>query len=229
LLRSLTAAPRSHCPNGRHSALRHPTAALSLAQKKCPFNVELTQLEPTWQCSQSPRLCQQHPENIMPIAHRISPCLWFDNQAEEAANSYITIFKNSKVTNVSRYGKAGQEVHGRPPGSVMVVAFELEGQPFTALNGGPVFKFNEAISLQVNCATQEEIDYYWTHLSQGGDPAAQQCGWLKDKYGVSWQIVPTIMPTLFAGPGSDKSERAMAAMLKMKKLDIAKLQQAYAG
>jgi predicted 3-demethylubiquinone-9 3-methyltransferase (glyoxalase superfamily) len=176
-----------------------------------------------------PRRLDQQQENIMPIASRITPCLWFDNQAEEAANYYVGIFKNSKVTHISRYGKAGQEIHKRPPGSVMVVAFELDGQSFTALNGGPVFKFNEAISLQVNCETQAEIDYYWERLRQGGDPKAEQCGWLKDKYGVSWQITPTIMATLFTGAASEKSDRAMAAMLQMKKLDIEKLKRAYAG
>jgi len=165
----------------------------------------------------------------MSITPRITPCLWFDHQAEEAATYYVEIFKNARITTVSRYGKAGQEIHGRPPGSVMVVAFELEGQTFTALNGGPVFKFNEAISLQVNCETQAEIDLYWTRLSQGGDPAAQQCGWLKDKYGVSWQIVPSIIQTLFSGPSTEKSDRAMTAMLQMKKLDIEKLEQAHAG
>ena len=165
----------------------------------------------------------------MSIAPRITPCLWFDHQAEEAANFYVGIFQNARITQVTRYGQAGQEIHGRAPGSVMVVEFELDGQTFTGLNGGPHFKFNEAISLQVHCETQAEIDHYWEHLGRGGDPKAQQCGWLKDKYGVSWQIVPRIMQTLFAGAASEKSERAMTAMLQMKKLDIAKLQQAYAG
>jgi predicted 3-demethylubiquinone-9 3-methyltransferase (glyoxalase superfamily) len=165
----------------------------------------------------------------MQIARRISPCLWFDHQAEAAANYYVDIFPNSKITQISRYGKAGQEIHGRPPGSVMVVAFELDGQSFTALNGGPVFKFNEAISLQVNCDNQAEIDRYWELLGRGGDPAAQQCGWLKDKYGVSWQITPTIIQKLFDGTDQVKSDRAMAAMLQMKKLDVKRLEQAYAG
>ena len=128
----------------------------------------------------------------MRVAQRIVPCLWFDHQAEEAAKFYVSVFKNSKITTVSRYSAAGQEIHGRPPGSVMVVAFELDGQTFTALNGGPDFKFNEAISLQVYCETQQEIDYYWEKLSKGGDPKAQQCGWLKDKYGLSWQVVPDL-------------------------------------
>ena len=156
---------------------------------------------------------------------RISPCLWFDHQAEDAARFYTGIFPNSRIVSVSRYGKAGHEIHGRPPGSVMVVAFELDGQSFTALNGGPVFKFNEAVSLQVNCETQEEIDHYWEKLGAGGDPKAQQCGWLKDRYGLSWQIVPTIMGELFKGDATPKSERAMSAMLEMKKLDIAALQR----
>jgi predicted 3-demethylubiquinone-9 3-methyltransferase (glyoxalase superfamily) len=165
----------------------------------------------------------------MSITSRITPCLWFDYQAEEAANYYVGIFNNSKITAVSRYGKAGQEIHGRAPGSVMVVAFELDGHAFTALNGGPVFTFNEAISLQVNCETQAELDHYWARLTQGGDPATQQCGWLKDKYGVSWQIVPSLMQTWFAGPSTQQTDRAMAAIMQMKKLDIAQIQQAYAG
>jgi predicted 3-demethylubiquinone-9 3-methyltransferase (glyoxalase superfamily) len=165
------------------------------------------------------------------MAHisKIAPCLWFDDQAEEAAKFYVGIFKNSKIGRIARYGSAGQEVHGRPPGSVMTVAFELEGQEFTALNGGPLFKFNEAISFQVNCETQAEVDYFWERLSQGGDEKAQQCGWLKDKYGVSWQVVPVELPELLSDPDKAKSERAMKAMLKMKKLDIAELKRASAG
>jgi len=160
---------------------------------------------------------------------RITPCLWFDDQAEEAAEFYTSIFSDSRVVAVSRYGEAGREVHGRPAGSVMVVAFELQGQPFTALNGGPAFKFNEAISLQINCATQAEVDYYWEKLSAGGDPRAQQCGWLKDRYGVSWQVVPTALPDMIADPDSEGSQRTMDAMLKMKKLDIGTLHRAFAG
>lgn len=159
----------------------------------------------------------------------ITPCLWFDHQAEQAAEFYTAIFKNSKIVNISRYGKAGHEVHGMQAGTVMTVAFELDGQTFTALNGGPIFKFNEAISLQVNCETQQEVDYYWAKLSEGGDEKAQQCGWLKDKYGLSWQIVPGILIEMFSHPVSEKSERAMNAMLQMKKIDINELQQAYAG
>lgn len=156
---------------------------------------------------------------------KITPCLWFDNQAEEAVKFYTSIFKNSKIGKISRYGKEGFEVHGRPEGSVLTVDFEINGQPFTALNGGPVFKFNEAISLQVYCDTQAELDAYWGRLSEGGDPKAQQCGWLKDKYGVSWQIVPTMLAELMS-VGGKKSECVMKTLLQMKKLDIAKLTQA---
>ena len=159
---------------------------------------------------------------------KIAPCLWFDDQAEEAAKYYCGIFKNSRIVTVTRYGKAGYEVHRQPAGSVMVVAFELEGQPFTALNGGPIFKFNEAISLQVYCDTQEQIDYYWERLSAGGDERAQQCGWLKDRYGLSWQVVPSIMQDLVKD-GGEKGDRVMSALLKMKKLDLAALRRAAAG
>jgi predicted 3-demethylubiquinone-9 3-methyltransferase (glyoxalase superfamily) len=159
----------------------------------------------------------------------ITPCLWFDVQAEEAAKFYTAIFKNSKITAISRYGEAGKEIHGQKPGSVMVVAFELNGHSFTALNGGPHFKFNEAVSFQIECATQEEVDYYWEKLSEGGDPKAHQCGWLKDKFGLSWQVVPKILPELISHPESTKSQRAFHAMLQMKKLDIAALQRAFAG
>jgi predicted 3-demethylubiquinone-9 3-methyltransferase (glyoxalase superfamily) len=165
----------------------------------------------------------------MPVIQRITPCLWFDDQAEEAAKFYTGIFKSSKIVTVSRYGKAGQEVHGRPPGTVMTVAFELEGQTFTALNGGPIFKFNEAISFQVNCDTQAEVDYYWEKLSAGGDVKAQQCGWLKDRYGASWQIVPRVLVEMVMDPDPAQSGRVMEAMLQMKKLDIAELKRAYAG
>ena len=167
--------------------------------------------------------------HAMHIVQRISPCLWFDDKAEEAAKYYTAIFKNSKIIKISRYGKAGQEIHRKPPGSVMTVEFELDGHSFTALNGGPVFKFNEAISLQVHCDTQEEVDYYWNKLTEGGDKNAQQCGWLKDKFGVSWQVVPNVVNELINDPQSEKSERAMQAMLQMKKLDIAALKRAYEG
>jgi predicted 3-demethylubiquinone-9 3-methyltransferase (glyoxalase superfamily) len=165
----------------------------------------------------------------MHISKRITPCLWFDHEAEEAASFYVSVFKNSRITATTRYSEAGQEVHRRPPGSVMVVAFELDGQPFTALNGGPVFTFNEAISLQVNCDTQEEIDYYWDKLSKGGDPKAQQCGWLKDRFGVSWQVVPARMAEYMKDAESAGAKRAMEAMLGMKKLDIPTLERAMAG
>ena len=165
----------------------------------------------------------------MPPTPRIAPCLWFDSQAEEAAAFYVSVFKNSRIVSVARYTEAGREVHKRQPGSVMTVAFELDGQPFTALNGGPVFKFNEAISLQVNCDTQEEVDYYWQKLSQSGDPKAQQCGWLKDRYGLSWQIVPKVLPELLKDHKSATAQRAMEAMLRMKKIDIAELERATAA
>lgn len=160
---------------------------------------------------------------------KIIPCLWFDNQAEEAAKFYVSVFKDSKIRKVTHYGKEGYEIHKRPEGSVMTVEFELGGHPFTALNGGPVFKFNEAISFEVHCDTQEEIDYFWGKLSQGGDVRAQQCGWLKDKYGVSWQVVPRGLSEWVSDPHSERSQRAMRAMLQMKKLDIAALRNAYEG
>ena len=165
----------------------------------------------------------------MPSIQRITPCLWFDQQAEEAANFYTGVFKNSKITHISHYGDAGREVHGQKPGTVMLVAFELDGHSFTALNGGPVFKFNEAVSFQVNCDSQQEIDYYWDKLSAGGAPEAQQCGWLKDRYGASWQIVPRAMGELMTSADPAKSNRVMSAMLKMKKIDLAALQRAFAG
>ncbi len=165
----------------------------------------------------------------MPSVKRISPCLWFDNEAEEAARFYTGIFRKSGIGTITRYGKAGFEAHHRPAGSVMTVEFELDGQKFTALNGGPQFKFNEAVSFQINCENQKEIDYYWEKLSAGGDPKAQQCGWLKDKYGLSWQVVPVKMGEFFKDEKSGGAQRAMEAMLPMKKLDIAKLKKAYAG
>ena len=158
---------------------------------------------------------------------KFSPCLWFDDQGEEAAKFYTSIFKDSKIGDVMRYGKEGYEIHGREEGTVMTVEFEIEGQKFLALNGGPIFKFNEAISFQVYCETQEEVDYYWETLSEGGDEKAQQCGWLKDKYGVSWQIVPTILIKMLKDKDSEKSQRVMKAMLQMHKLDISTLKKAY--
>lgn len=165
----------------------------------------------------------------MPVISKISPCLWFDNQAEEAANFYVGIFKKSKIVAISRFGEAGYEIHHRPAGSVMTVVFEIGGQSFTALNGGPLFKFNEAVSFQVFCETQGEIDFYWEKLSAGGDPNAQQCGWLKDKYGLSWQIVPSMIGDWYKDHTSASSQRVMEAMLEMRKLDIDELQRAYAG
>jgi predicted 3-demethylubiquinone-9 3-methyltransferase (glyoxalase superfamily) len=160
---------------------------------------------------------------------KITPCLWFDDQAEEAAQFYTAIFRNSRIVRMTRYGEAGYEIHGKPAGTVMTVEFALEGQTFTALNGGPVFTFNEAISFQVHCETQEEVDYYWGKLSDSGDETAQQCGWLKDKYGASWQIVPTVLIDMIKDPDTEKSQRVMAAMLQMKKIDIETLKRAYTG
>ena len=157
----------------------------------------------------------------------ITPCLWFDNNAEEAVNFYTAIFPKSKIGKVARYGEAGYEFHRKPPGTVMTIEFELNGQTFTALNGGPMFKFNEAVSFQVHCDSQEEIDHYWGKLSEGGDPNAQQCGWLKDKFGLSWQIVPTVLPKLLGEKNAKKSQSVMNALLQMSKLDIGRLQQAY--
>jgi predicted 3-demethylubiquinone-9 3-methyltransferase (glyoxalase superfamily) len=158
---------------------------------------------------------------------KISPCLWFDDNAEEAVKFYLSIFKNSKVGNVTRYGKEGYEIHKKKEGSVMTIDFEIEGQKFLALNGGPIFKFNEAISFQIYCDTQEEIDYYWEKLTEGGDKNAQVCGWLKDKFGVSWQVVPIAMIKMLQDKDSKKTERVMKAMLQMHKLDIDALTKAY--
>ena len=165
----------------------------------------------------------------MATIQRIRPCLWFDDEAEEAARFYTGIFKHSHILRITRYGLAGFEIHGRPAGSVLTVEFELDGQKFTALNGGPIFTFNEAISLEVHCETQDEIDYYWEKLSAGGDPKAQQCGWLKDRDGVSWQVVPTLLTEMLTDEKSPKSQRAFEAILRMKKLDIAALERAYGG
>ncbi len=160
---------------------------------------------------------------------RISPCLWFADQAEQAANFYTSIFKDSKIVTITRYGRAGFEVHQRPAGSVMTVDFDLNGVRFTALNGGPVFTFNEAVSFQIICETQDEVDYYWQKLTAGADPKAQQCGWLKDKFGLSWQVVPDGMHEMLKDPDADASSRAMSAMMQMKKLDLSELKRAYAG
>lgn len=164
----------------------------------------------------------------MNFSSKIAPCLWFAGKAEEAARFYTGIFPNSRIGKIARYGKVGFEVHGQKEGAVLTVQFELAGQEFTALNGGPLFKFNEAVSLQIYVEDQEEFDYYWERLSEGGDPKAQVCGWLKDRYGLSWQVVPREMVEWFGDP-NEKSERVMAALLEMGKLDIAQLRRAYAG
>jgi len=158
---------------------------------------------------------------------KIIPFLWFDGQAEEAAKFYVSIFKNSKIGTITRYEEESAAVSGRPKGSVMTVAFQLEGQGFTALNGSPHFKFTEAISFVVNCKTQKEVDELWEKLSDGGEEG--QCGWLKDKYGLSWQIVPTVFLEMLNDEDAEKSKRVMQALLQMRKLDIKRLQQAYAG
>ena len=160
---------------------------------------------------------------------KITPFLWFDNQAEEAVSFYTSIFKNSKIVNITRYGEEGAKASGRPKGTVMTMAFQLDGQEFVALNGGPHSKFTEAISFVVNCKSQDEVDYYWEKLSRGGDTKAQQCGWLKDKYGVSWQIVPKVLGELLNDPDPKKSRRVMKAILQMKKIDIEALRQASKG
>jgi len=156
---------------------------------------------------------------------KVTPCLWFDNQAEEAVNFYVSIFTNSKIGRVARYGEEGANISGRPKGTVMTVTFELDRQEFMALNGGPLFKFTEAISFIVNCETQQEVDRLWEKLSEDGEKG--QCGWLKDKYGVSWQIVPRVLGEMLQDKDPKKSERVMKALLQMKKLDIKTLKQAY--
>jgi len=158
---------------------------------------------------------------------KISPCLWFDDNAEDAVKFYSSIFKDSRIGNVIRYGKEGYDIHKKKEGSVMTINFEIEGQKFLALNGGPIFKFNEAISFQIYCDTQEEIDYYWDKLTEGGDKNAQVCGWLKDKFGLSWQVVPVALIKMLEDKDSSKTERVMKAMLQMRKLDIAALTRAY--
>jgi predicted 3-demethylubiquinone-9 3-methyltransferase (glyoxalase superfamily) len=169
--------------------------------------------------------CREAP--VPKTRQKITPFLWFDDQAEDAVKFYVSIFKGSKIRGVTRYDEEGAKAAGRPKGSVMTVAFELDGQEFTALNGGPIFKFTEAISFVVNCETQQEVDYFWAKLSAGGQEV--QCGWLKDRFGVSWQVVPTVLPKMLQDKDREKSKRVMAAMLKMKKIDIAALKKAYAG
>jgi predicted 3-demethylubiquinone-9 3-methyltransferase (glyoxalase superfamily) len=160
---------------------------------------------------------------------KITPFLWFDSNAEDAARFYTSIFKDSKITAITRYGQAAAAASGRPQGSVMTVAFQLEGQEFTALNGGPISPRSPGISFVVNCRTQEEVDYYWEKLSAGGDEKAQQCGWLQDKFGVSWQVVPSVLPEMLTDSDQRKSDRMMAALVQMKKLDIETLQRAFNG
>src|ERR671910_514762 len=154
---------------------------------------------------------------------KISPCLWFDNNAEDAVQFYVSIFKNTKVGNVTRYGKEGYEFHKKQEGTIMTIDFELEGQKFLALNGGPIFKFNEAISFQIYCDTQEEIDYYWENLTESGDKNAQVCGWLKDKFGVSWQVVPNVLVKMLQDKDSKKTENVMRVMLQMQEIESAKI------
>jgi predicted 3-demethylubiquinone-9 3-methyltransferase (glyoxalase superfamily) len=165
----------------------------------------------------------------MATMKKMTSCLWFDKEAEDAAKYYTSIFKNAKINRIARYGKEGQDIHGGKEGAVMTVEFELEGQQFLGLNGGPHFKFNEAVSFVINCDTQEEIDYYWEKLGKGGDPKSQQCGWLKDKFGLSWQVTPSIMGDMFNESPTDRTERVMKVMMQMKKLDIKELQKAYDG
>lgn len=161
------------------------------------------------------------------ISQRITANLWFDRNAEEAINFYTSIFKNSSIKGMTHYTKEGFEVHQMPEGTVMNIVFELDGQEFLALNGGPMFKFNEAISFAVNCSDQDEIDYYWNKLAAGGDSKAQVCGWLKDQFGLSWQIVPTILSELLKDKDQNKTSRVMAAMMQMKKIDLSLLEKAF--
>jgi len=165
-------------------------------------------------------------ESIVPMTvQKITPCLWFDTQAEEAAKFYASVFKDSKIGKISRYGKEGFEVHGKKAGTVMTAEFEIAGQKFLALNGGPQFKFNEAVSFQVHCETQEQIDYLWSRLAEGGEEGP--CGWLKDKFGLSWQVIPTALPQMLMDEGS--GQRVMKSMLQMRKIDIAALKRAQAA
>lgn len=166
----------------------------------------------------------------MASLQKIIPHIWYSNQAEVAANYYVSIFKkNSEVGRITRYGSEGKEIHKMEEGTVMTVEFWLDGQSFIALNGGPLFPFNEAISFLIHCDTQEEIDYYWEKLKEGGDEKAQQCGWLKDRFGLSWQVSPTILADMLHDHDSAAAQRVMKVMLQMKKLDIAALQEAYNG
>lgn len=163
------------------------------------------------------------------VTARITPCLWFASEAEEAAAFYLSIFGNSRILNITRYGQERHPIEGIQAGQVMTVKFELDDLELVALNGGPQYKFNEAISLMVHCDTQEEIDHYWNRLSEGGDEKAQVCGWLKDRYGVSWQVVPSRLTDMLSDPDSARAERVTKAMLQLKKMDIRILQEAYDG
>ena len=164
----------------------------------------------------------------MPISVKsLMPCLWFDTQAEAAAKHYVSIFPKSRLGKITRYGNEGKEIHGKPAGSVLVVEFEIESVKFLALNCGPQFKFDEAVSFQVLCETQADIDYFWSKLAQDGEEG--HCGWLKDKFGLSWQVVPTVLPEMLQEPNAARADRAMKAMLQMRKIDIATLQKAHAA
>jgi len=163
----------------------------------------------------------------MTVSNKITSCLWFDTNAAEAANFYCSIFKDSRIIRTAYYGKAGHEIHKMPEGAVLTVEFELNGNKFLALNGGPVFKFNEAVSFVIDCDTQDEIDYYWNKLTEGGDKNAQQCGWLKDKYGLSWQVVPVKLSEFMSDKDRTKVDRVMNVILQMKKIDLNTLEQAY--
>nr|WP_312745780.1 VOC family protein [Candidatus Nitrospira neomarina] len=159
------------------------------------------------------------------MMQKITPCLWFDHQAEEAVKFYVSIFKNTKIGDITHYEEEGAKVSGRPKGSVMTITFQLDGQEFLALNGGPHFTFTEAISFIINCASQEEVNELWEKLSEGGEKG--QCGWLKDKYGLSWKIVPTVLSEMMQSHDSKQNNRVMSSLLQMKKLDIKRLQEAY--
>jgi predicted 3-demethylubiquinone-9 3-methyltransferase (glyoxalase superfamily) len=177
---------------------------------------------------QSKRDASTYREWMMQMtATKILPCLWFDSEAEEAAKFYASIFKNAKIGKISRYGKEGFEVHGRKAGTVMTVEFEIEGQKFVALNGGPHFKFNEAVSFQIHCETQQEIDHFWSKLAEGGKE--QPCGWVKDKFGLCWQVIPNALPQMLMDEDSQKAQRVMKSMLQMRKIDIDALKRAQAA
>jgi predicted 3-demethylubiquinone-9 3-methyltransferase (glyoxalase superfamily) len=174
-----------------------------------------------------PSQCLPKERTMKMAAHSLTTCLWFDTQAEQAAQFYVSVFEDAKIGGITHYGKEGREIHGKEAGSVMTAEFEIAGHKFVALNGGPHFKFNEAVSFQVPCETQKEIDYFWSKLSEGGQEGP--CGWLKDKYGVSWQVVPSILPKMLSDADARKAQRVTKAFLQMKKFDIAELEKAYDG